>query len=156
VPPTVRLIVAALLLLAGAVLVVLAALGASGRLPRNRFAGVRTPSSLRTADAFVLANRVAAGPMGAAGVVGLAGGAALLFAPGGGTAWVLGGIAVVGLVVLAGIGGALGARAADAAIAAQAPSAGCGGVCSGCDLIAGCRDATGTTPGTASTDATTG
>ncbi|ANY06775.1 hypothetical protein AFB00_11285 [Pseudonocardia sp. HH130630-07] len=150
-----RLIVAALLLLAGVVLVVLAALGATGRLPRNRFVGVRTPASLRTADAFLLANRIAAGPLGAAGVIGLAGGAALLFAPEGATSWVLGGISAVGLVVLAGIGGALGGRVAEAAVAAQAPAPVCGGVCGGCDLVAGCRDAIESGSAPASTDAPT-
>ncbi|MEJ8281425.1 SdpI family protein [Pseudonocardia spirodelae] len=147
-PTTLRLILAALLLLAGVVLVVLAVLGATGRLPRNRFVGVRTAESLRTADAFALANRVAAPPLGAAGIVALAGGGVLVALDRGGAApWVLGVIALVGTVVLAGLGGALGARAATAVIAAQTPAPTCGGVCSGCDLVAGCRDATGTEPG---------
>lgn len=155
-PTTLRLVLAALLLLAGAVLVVLAALGASGKLPRNRFAGVRTPASLRTADAFVLANRVAAGPLGAAGIVGLVGGSALLVTGrGGAMPWVLGGLALVGTVVLAGVGGSLGARAAEVTLAEQTaePAPTCGGVCSGCDLVAGCRDATGTEPGSTPTAA---
>lgn len=153
-PTTLRLVLAVLLLLAGAVLVVLAVLGASGKLPRNRFAGVRTPASLRTADAFALANRVAAGPLGAAGLVGLVGGTALaLGGRGGATPWVLAGIALVGTLVMAALGGALGARAAEVTIAEQttAPAPSCGGVCSGCDLVAGCRDATGTEPDSAST-----
>nr|WP_255426886.1 SdpI family protein [Pseudonocardia sp. C8] len=128
-------------------------------MPRNRFVGVRTPDSLRTADAFVLANRVAAAPLGAAGLVGLAGGTALVFGDrGGALPWVLGVIALVGTVVLAGLGGSLGARAAQVTIAEQtpAPEATCGGVCSGCDLIAGCRDSTGTAPGTRNEDAAAG
>ncbi|MBN9796212.1 hypothetical protein DMP15_02780 [Pseudonocardia sp. UM4_GMWB1] len=148
VPTTLRLLLAALLLLAGVVLVVLAVLGATGRLPRNRFAGVRTADSLRTADAFAIANRVAAPPVGAAGAIALVGGTVLLVLDRTGAApWVLGAIALVGTVVLAGLGGAVGARAAAAAIAAQAAAPSCGGVCAGCDLVAGCRDATGTEPG---------
>lgn len=144
-PPTLRLVLAALLLLAGAALAVLALLGATGRLPRNRFAGVRTPASLRTADAFALANRVAAGPLGAAAVIALAGGAALAATDRpGATPWVLGVLAVAGTVVMAGLGGSLGARAADVVIAEQQVAPTCGGVCAGCDLVAGCRDATGT------------
>ena len=34
--------------------------GLLGRLPRNRVAGVRTPASLASAEAFRVANRVAA------------------------------------------------------------------------------------------------
>ncbi|MFP5019165.1 SdpI family protein [Pseudonocardia phyllosphaerae] len=151
-PPTLRLVLAVLLVLAGAVLVVLALLGATGRLPRNRYAGVRTTASLRTQDAWIVANRIAAAPMGAAAAAGLAGGAALFLARDGLTAWVLAVLSAVGTVVLAGIGGALGARAAELTVAAdvveQQPAPVCGGVCSGCDLVAGCRDATGTTPGT--------
>ncbi|MEU6699968.1 MULTISPECIES: SdpI family protein [Pseudonocardia] len=138
-PTTLRLVLAVLLLLAGAVLVVLAVLGASGRLPRNRFVGVRTPSSLRTADAFALANRVAARPLGAAGLIGLVGGTALLLTDRGGAApWVLAVIALAGVVVMAGLGGSFGARAAEIAIAEQAPAPSCAGVCTGCDLVAGC------------------
>lgn len=146
-PPTLRLVLAVLLLLAGSVLAVLALLGATGRLPRNRVAGVRTAASLRTADAFLLANRVASGPLGAAAVIGVAGGAALA-ATGrdGATSWVLAVLAALGLVVMAGIGGALGARAAELSVAAQRPAPTCGGACAGCDLVAGCRDATGTAP----------
>ncbi|MEQ3554985.1 SdpI family protein [Pseudonocardia nematodicida] len=141
-PPTLRLVLAVLLVAVGAVLVLLAVLGATGKLPRNRYVGVRTPDSLRTADAFILANRVAAAPVGAAGAIGLVGGVALLFTErGGATPWVLAVIAVAGLVVLAGLGGSLGARAAAVAIAAQQPAPTCGGACSGCDLVAGCRDA---------------
>lgn len=160
-PTTLRLVLAALLLLAGAALVVLAALGATGRLPRNRFVGVRTRGSLRTADAFALANRVAAAPLGAAGLIGFVGGTALVFTGrGGATPWVIGGLALAGAFVLAGLGGALGARAADVTIAEQTavPAPACGGVCSGCDLVAGCRDTTATEPGSARSneDAATG
>ncbi|MYW71290.1 SdpI family protein, partial [Pseudonocardia sp. SID8383] len=95
-PTTLRLLLAALLLLAGVVLVVLAVLGATGRLPRNRFAGVRTADSLRTADAFAIANRVAAPPVGAAGAIALVGGTVLLVLDRTGAApWVLGAIALV-------------------------------------------------------------
>lgn len=147
VPPTLRLVLAVLLLLTGAALAVLALLGATGRLPRNRYAGVRTRASLRTADAFALANRVAAGPLGAAAVVALVGGAALTAAGrSGALPWVLGVFTLVGTVVLAGLGGLLGARAAQVAVTEQQAAPTCGGVCAGCDLVAGCREATGTAP----------
>lgn len=155
-PPTLRLVLAVLLLLAGPALAVLALLGATGTLPRNRFAGVRTPASLRTADAFALANRVAAGPLGAAGLIALVGGGALLATGrGGATPWVLAALAVAGTVVMAGFGGSMGARAAAVTIAEQQAAPTCGGVCAGCDLVAGCRDATGTQPGSATTGSTT-
>ncbi len=76
-PVTLRLVLAALLLLTGLALVTVAALGARARLPRNRFAGVRTRASLHSGPAFVAANRVAAPLLGAAGAIALVGGAAL-------------------------------------------------------------------------------
>ena len=47
-------------MLAGVLLVTVAVLGARGRLPRNRWIGVRTPVTLASDAAFALANRVAA------------------------------------------------------------------------------------------------
>lgn len=133
-----RLIIAVLLVLAGLVLLAVAVLGARGRLRRNRWIGVRTAETLRSDAAFALANRVAAAPVGAAGAVALAGGAVLLAGPVGAVSAVVLAVSVVGTLVLGAFGGMAGQRAA---LTAPAPVA-CGGVCAGCDLVAGCGPAT--------------
>lgn len=138
-------IVGALLGLAGLALITVAGLGARSRLPRNRFAGVRTAATLRDDETFVLANRVAAVPVGAAGAVGLVGGVAVLAARTGVLAGVVLTVAVVGLLALAGLGGVLGDRAAARA-ARTRTAPGCAGACTGCDLVAGCRDGAGAAP----------
>ncbi|WP_218615243.1 SdpI family protein, partial [Pseudonocardia sp. KRD291] len=116
-----------------------AALGGRARLPRNRFAGVRTRSSLRSGPAFVVANKVAAPLLGAAGAVGLVGGAVVLSGPPVVLAWIVTGVSVIALLVLSGLGGALGDRAAAALVAEMPAPETCGGACTGCDLVAGCR-----------------
>lgn len=139
VPVTLRLVLAALLVLTGLALVVVAALGARARLPRNRFAGVRTRASLHSGPAFVAANRVAAPLLGAAGAIALVGGAALAAAPVAALAWVLVVVAAAGTALLSGLGGVLGDRAAAALVAETPAAETCGGACAGCDLVAGCR-----------------
>lgn len=134
-----RLALAAVLVLTGLTLVVVAALGGRARLPRNRFAGVRTRASLHSGPAFVAANRVAAPLLAAAGAIALVGGAALAAAPHPATAWVLIAVSVVGTALLSGAGGVLGDRAAAALVAETPVAETCGGACSGCDLVAGCR-----------------
>ncbi|MDQ4119411.1 MAG: SdpI family protein [Actinomycetota bacterium] len=138
VPVSLRMALAALLVLTGLALVVVAALGARARLPRNRFAGVRTRASLHSGPAFVAANRIAAPLLGAAGTIALVGGAALAAAPDPVLAWVLVVVSVIGTALLSGVGGVLGDRAADALVA-ELPTQTCGGACAGCDLVAGCR-----------------
>jgi uncharacterized membrane protein len=64
--------------IAGVALLAVGLLGWRQRLPRNRFAGIRTPATLRSDAAFIAANRVAAPPILAAGVIyAAAGGLAL-------------------------------------------------------------------------------
>lgn len=138
-PVSLRLVLAALLLVTGVALVVVAALGARARLPRNRFAGVRTRATLHSGPAFVAANRVAAPLLAAAGIIALVGGVALAAAPRPTAAWVLFALSVAGTVVLSGVGGVLGDRAAAALVAETTPAETCGGACAGCDLVAGCR-----------------
>ncbi|HZG90457.1 MAG TPA: SdpI family protein [Pseudonocardia sp.] len=140
-PISVRLVVGVLELLAGVGLLGVAALGARSRLPRNRWAGVRTAATLRTDETFALANRVAALPVGAAGAVAAAGGAALLAGADGPLAWVVLAISAVGTLVLAGVGGVAGDRAAAAVPRGPAQPTGCAGECAGCELVAGCRPA---------------
>jgi hypothetical protein len=129
-----------LLVLAGAALLAVAVLGARSRLRRNRWAGVRTRATLRSDAAFALANRVAAAPTGAAGLIALVGGAALLAGASGTLGWVLFTVSTVGLVALAGLGGVVGDRAA-AALPEESGLPSCAGSCVGCDLVAGCRTA---------------
>ena len=110
------------LLVAGAGLLIVGLLGWRRRLPRNRFAGVRTPATLRSEAAFVAANRIAAPPLLGAGAICAAGGAVAL-----GTS----GLALGLIVSMAGVsafalvlaGGLLGHRVA-AAVPARA--GGCG------------------------------
>ncbi|PRX47692.1 SdpI/YhfL family protein [Prauserella shujinwangii] len=109
-------------------------LGLREKLPRDRGTGLRTPSTLRSDEAFRVANRVAGLPTVVAGTIGVLSGAAALAmpsTPGMVTAVVIGVVAMFGLV--AG-GGALGHRAANAVPApAPAEPAGCSGcACGGC------------------------
>ncbi len=108
-----------------------------GRLPRNRWAGVRTPESMRDDETFVMANRVA-GPTNAA--------AALLLLIGGAAGLMLSGafsvvavvVCVLAALVTAGIGGSIGARAAAAAPVPVAED-GCGHACISCTLKDACQ-----------------
>jgi uncharacterized membrane protein len=141
VPLLPRLVIGSLLVLAGVLLVTVAVLGARGRLPRNRWIGVRTPLTLASDPAFALANRVAAAPLGAAGGVAVVGGVVTLVGPVGAVSVVVAAMAVLGTLVLGAVGGMAGQRAAATVPEPVAPAA-CAGVCAGCDLVAGCRDAT--------------
>ncbi|MGW5051232.1 SdpI family protein [Actinokineospora sp. NPDC004072] len=121
-------------LLAGAALLVVGVLGLTGRLPRNRFAGVRTAATLRDDDAFRLGNKVAGLPIAAAGAVGVLGAVAGWLMPNPILACVL---ALVGLLALTAGGGLLGHRAA-AALPEPEPElpAGCKGCqCGGCGVF---------------------
>jgi hypothetical protein len=140
VPISIRLALGALELLVGLGLLTVAVLGGRSRLRRNRWAGVRTAATMRSEEAFALANRVAAAPLGAAGLVAAAGGGLLLGGADGAAGWVLLAISGVAALVLAGLGGAAGDRAATTA-PAPAAEPGCAGQCAGCDLVAGCRPA---------------
>ncbi|NMM90771.1 hypothetical protein B2J88_41690 [Rhodococcus sp. SRB_17] len=98
--------------------------GLIGKLPRNRWAGVRTPDTLRSEESFALANKVAGPTMAAAAGLLVIGGIAALtmnVAMGLGIALV----AVVAALFTAGTGGAIGARAA----AAMPEPSGCGNDC---------------------------
>ncbi|MDQ4092738.1 MAG: SdpI family protein, partial [Actinomycetota bacterium] len=88
------------LLATGGGLITVGLLGWRQRLPRNRFAGVRTPATLRSDAAFIAANRVAAPPVFAAGVICAAGGALALGAAGSALTVIVGvaGAGTVGLL----------------------------------------------------------
>jgi SdpI/YfhL protein family len=140
VPHSLRLLLGALLVLVGLALITVAVLGGRRRLPRNRFAGVRTAASLRSDAAFAIANQVAAVPLGGAGAVAVAAAVPILGGATGELAWVLLITGFVGTVVLAGFGGAAGDRAANAVQPPLPTPSGCTGTCSGCELVAGCRE----------------
>lgn len=132
-------ILGSLLVLVGVALLAVAVLGARSRLRRNRLVGVRTAATLRSDRAFLIANRVAAAPVGAAGAVATVGGAVLLAGTSGMLGWVVLAVSVVGLLALAGFAGMVGDRAAQAAVPDLAAAPACTGVCEGCELVAGCR-----------------
>jgi hypothetical protein len=142
VPLPLRIVLGSLLVVAGVALVAVAVLGLRRKLPRNRWFGVRTSATLRSNAAFTVANQVAAAPLGAAGAVATAGGVALLAGADGTLAWALLAVSGAGATVLAGVGGVAGDRAAAAMQPAPLEPSACAGTCAGCDLVAGCRDAT--------------
>jgi len=125
----VAIAVVAVLLLAAGALAVVAVLGLTGRLRRNRWAGVRTPATLAGAEAFTVGNRVAAPPMLAAAVllVLASGGQAL----DGAVAPVAMVLCVAGAAVLVVVGGVLGNRAAASLTCAPERCADC----TGCELM---------------------
>jgi hypothetical protein len=138
VSPTPRLVLGAALLLAAVVLLTVAVLGARGGLRRNPWVGVRTRRTLASDEAFALANKVAAAPIGGAGVVALLGGGAVLAGGPAAVTWTVLLVATSGMLGLTGLGGALGDRAAARM---PAPASACAGTCAGCDLVTGCRPA---------------
>jgi hypothetical protein len=133
-----RLVLGCALLLAAAVLLTVAVFGARGRLRRNPWAGVRTSRTLASDEAFTVANRVAAAPLGAAGLVALLGGVSLIVGGPAAVVWTVLLVATAGMLGLTGLGGAVGDRAAARV---EVPTSGCAGTCAGCDLVAGCRPA---------------
>ncbi|MGH3672862.1 MAG: SdpI family protein [Pseudonocardiaceae bacterium] len=109
------------LLVAAAGLFIVGLLGWRRRLPRNRFAGIRTPATLRSDAAFVAANRVGAPPVLAAAAVCAAGGGLALGADGAVLAVIVA-VAGAGALGLLLAGGLLGHRVAAAI---PPPAAGC-------------------------------
>lgn len=132
--PFTVLIVAYVLFLFAIVVAVVAVAGLTGRLPRNRWAGIRTPESLRDDATFELANRVAAPTMLASAVVlALGGVGAIVLGTIPGIAAAV--VALVAALVIAGIGGSIATRAA----AALEPAGACGQSCGGCSLKDSCE-----------------
>ncbi len=101
---------AVILILVGLVLVVVAVASWQERLPRNSLAGVRTPSTMRSDQAFKVANKVAA-PLTAAGGVVLALGGVLGAALGKSSAGPVLIASALACAVLCVLGGVRGARA---------------------------------------------
>ncbi|WP_241383580.1 SdpI family protein [Rhodococcus sp. CH91] len=130
------LIVAVLLFVLALVVGAVGVAALTGKLPRNRWAGVRTPESLRDDTTFALVNKVAAPSMLGAAVLLAVGGVASLTLP-----TVAGIIAVVVTVVAAlvtaGAGGSVAARVAAATKTEE--TAGCGTSCGACSLRGACE-----------------
>lgn len=112
-------------------------LGWRERLPRARGAGVRTVATLRSDEAFRIANKVAGLPTLFAGVVGVLAGVAGLFMPGTAGPIVACVLGLAGMAVLVAGGGLLGHRAASAVPVPEPVSAGgCSGcACGGCAVL---------------------
>nr|WP_240945600.1 SdpI family protein [Rhodococcus sp. HNM0569] len=109
--------------------------GLTERLPRNRWAGVRTPATLRSDDAFAVANKVAAPTLLAtAGLLILGGLGGLLIDGVLGIVLVV--VALIASLLTAGAGGSIGARAAAAVPESDAGA--CGNSCGACSLKDAC------------------
>lgn len=113
-------------------------LGWRERLPRSRGAGVRTAATMRSDEAFRVANKVAGLPTVVAGLVGVVAGIAGLFMPPVAGPIVASLIGLVGMFALVAGGGLLGHRAAEAVPApASVPAACAGCACGGCAVLTG-------------------
>ncbi len=130
------LIVACLLFVLAVAVGAVGVAALTGKLSRNRWAGVRTADSLRDDEAFALTNKVAAPSMLGAAVLLAVGGVASLTLP------VVGGViavivTVVAAALTAGAGGSIAARVAAATKPAE--SEGCGSSCGACSLKGMCE-----------------
>ncbi|MFT7023539.1 MAG: hypothetical protein ACJA07_002639 [Rhodococcus sp. (in: high G+C Gram-positive bacteria)] len=130
------IVVSILMFVLALVVGVVSALSLVGRLPRNRWAGVRTADSMRDDATFVTANKVAGPTTAAAAVLLLVGGAAGVALTG--AAAVVAVIAsAIAALVTAGAGGSIGARVAAATPAEDV--GGCGHSCISCSLKDACQ-----------------
>ena len=102
------------LTVSGAAVALSGVLALTGRLTRNRWAGVRTSATMRNDQAFAVGNRAAGPAVLAGGIVAVVCGVIALVWPGNAeAAWVLAGAAVMVVLVVA--GGVRGDRAARGA-----------------------------------------
>lgn len=129
-------------LVAGLPLVVVGLLGLTERLPRNRYAGVRTAATMRNEDAFRVGNKVAGLPTAVGGGIGVAGAVAAWLMPTAAGLLTAAIVAFIGLVAITLAAGVLGTRAA-AAVPDPEPAlpAGCKGCQCGTCGFAGSRPA---------------
>jgi hypothetical protein len=105
-----QILVGAVAVAAGGVLIWVAAASWQGRLQRNALAGLRTPSTMRSDEAFLVANKAAA-PFAAAGGVAMAlGGVVAMVVPKHLFGLPLFGGVILGLALLL-VGAAVGVRA---------------------------------------------
>jgi len=133
--------IAGLLVLGGLALAVVGGLGWRRRLPRNRFAGVRTVNTLRDEETFAVGNQVGAPLSLAAAAVAVLGGLTALTTPTTPLRLTLVLLAALGTFGLTVAGGVLGDRAAR--LVPMPTLGGCDGVCTGCSLVDGCGGSAG-------------
>ncbi|ROP40151.1 SdpI family protein [Saccharothrix texasensis] len=76
-----HLLLPAVLTLGGVIVGLAGYLGLTERLPRNRFVGLRTPTTMRGDAAFRAANKAAGAPTLLGGTIAVAGGTAAWFIP---------------------------------------------------------------------------
>ncbi|MFT3901533.1 MAG: SdpI family protein [Gordonia sp. (in: high G+C Gram-positive bacteria)] len=125
----IALVVAAIAALSGIVWIALGIAGQAGILRRNRYLGIRSPETMRSENAFALANRVVAPGLIATGVLALVA-AGLAFTQRGLAGIILGVIGTVVALALVGLLSGTAIRAA-AALPPDPEPAGCGAEC-GC------------------------
>lgn len=126
----VQVIFCVLLVAAGAALVLLGWSCLRGKLPPNRYVGIRTVATLRSDLAFETGNRAAGPALVAAGAVALLSGVSLPLLPSPGSVALVTAIGGIGGFALMTVGGVAGHRAAEA-LPDSAPS-GCAGCTGGC------------------------
>ncbi|MCU7722571.1 SdpI family protein [Actinoplanes sp. KI2] len=102
---------AIVVVVAGVLVVVSGGLGWAGKLHRNRFAGVRTASTMRSEQAFTVGNRVAGPVVTLGGLAAVVAGVVGLVQGDKADGVVLAGVLVMGVLVI--LGGVLGSRAAS-------------------------------------------
>ncbi|MEU6644921.1 SdpI family protein [Saccharomonospora sp. NPDC046836] len=118
-------------------------LGLREKLPRDRGAGVRTAATLRSDEAFRVANKVAGLPTVVAGAVGVVAGVAGLLMPSAAGTIIAAVVGLIGMFVLVAGGGLLGHRAAAAVpLPREVPSSCAGCACGGCSLLGGAKTET--------------
>ena len=96
---------------AGVLVALSGALGWIGKLPRNRLAGVRTTSTMRSENAFAVGNRVAGPAITLGGLAAVVAGLLGIFLPADDAEGAIL-VGVLLMAVLAIVGGILGSRAA--------------------------------------------
>lgn len=121
-----------------ALLAALATVGVLGKLPRNRWLGIRNEATLRDDDTFRVANQVAAPTQFAAAGALLLGGLVALKLDGA-SGIVVAALAVVAALVLLAMGASVGVRTA-----ASMPddTGACGSSCGTCSLSGACDSST--------------
>ncbi len=129
---------AIVLLVLAVLLAVLAAIGMLGKLPRNRWLGIRNAATLRDDGTFRVANQVAAPTQFAAAAALLFGGI-VAFKLDGAAGIIVVAIAALAALVLLAMGAGTGIRTA-AAMPANAGA--CGDSCGACSLSGSCDSST--------------
>ncbi|WP_235174412.1 SdpI family protein [Tomitella biformata] len=116
----------------------LAAVGFAGKLPRNRWLGIRTEATMRDDETFRVANLVAA-PTQVGGAIALLLGGIASFKLDGVAGIIIVVVALLAALALLGLGASIGIRTA----AAMPDDVGaCGNSCGACSLSGSCDSST--------------